>query len=256
MISVQCKGGREILTKSLVTDLYYPAGTYTFVVPDHVYEVDVFLVGGGSGGCNGAGGGGGYTKTFKADNIGVKHGNAIPVRPGESIEIIVGAGGEGQNSLAGNGGYSQFKNENYRADGGFIYKPNGLGYMGGDGGSAGAADLPNIGIYAGSDGSDGYNPNGYAKGDWKYADGARNGKGQGYTTRDFGDPNGPINAGGGSSGRSLQTGGLSNYSEGSGESKIGRGGGGYGGGGGGTANSSTGGKGGDGKVMVRYWKIE
>lgn len=47
---------------------FYPAGNYTWVVPDGCTEVDVFLVGGGGGsGYNGnaAGAGGGYTKTFK-----------------------------------------------------------------------------------------------------------------------------------------------------------------------------------------------
>lgn len=44
---------------------FYPAGNYTWIVPEGCREVDVFLVGGGGAGHNGSGGGGGYTKTFK-----------------------------------------------------------------------------------------------------------------------------------------------------------------------------------------------
>lgn len=68
---------------------FYPAGNYTWIVPDGCFLVDVFLVGGGGGGSS-AGGGGGYTKTFKSDNKGWKDGEAIAVKPGQSISITVG----------------------------------------------------------------------------------------------------------------------------------------------------------------------
>lgn len=41
---------------------FYPAGNYTWIVPEGCFSVDVFLVGGGGSGSS-AGGGGGYTKT-------------------------------------------------------------------------------------------------------------------------------------------------------------------------------------------------
>ena len=71
---------------------FYPAGNYTWIVPEGCFLVDVFLVGGGGGGSS-AGGGGGYTKTFKSDNKGWKDGEAIAVKPGQSISITVGKGG-------------------------------------------------------------------------------------------------------------------------------------------------------------------
>ncbi len=71
---------------------FYPAGNYTWIVPEGCFSVDVFLVGGGGSGSS-AGGGGGYTKTFKSDNKGWKDGEAIAVKPGQSISITVGKGG-------------------------------------------------------------------------------------------------------------------------------------------------------------------
>lgn len=37
---------------------FYPAGNYTWIVPDGCFLVDVFLVGGGGGGSSAGGGGG------------------------------------------------------------------------------------------------------------------------------------------------------------------------------------------------------
>lgn len=101
---------------------FYPAGNYTWVVPDGCFSVDVFLVGGGGSGSS-AGGGGGYTKTFKSDSKGWKDGEAIAVKPGQSISITVGKGGAEvyqaeQNSPGKDGGYSQFMSSSYRANGG------------------------------------------------------------------------------------------------------------------------------------------
>lgn len=80
------------------------------------------MVGGGGSGSS-AGGGGGYTKTFKSDNKGWKDGEAIAVKPGQSISITVGKGGAKvyqaeQNSPGKDGGYSQFMSSSYRANGG------------------------------------------------------------------------------------------------------------------------------------------
>src|SRR5699024_11842295 len=101
---------------------FYPAGNYTWVVPKGCFSVDVFLVGGGGGGSS-AGGGGGYTKTFKSDSKGWKDGEAIAVKPGQSISITVGKGGAKvyqaeQNYTTKDGGYSQFMSSSYRANGG------------------------------------------------------------------------------------------------------------------------------------------
>lgn len=238
---------RTIGSKKLVffQKRFYPAGNYTWTVPPGCMEVDVFLVGGGGGsGYNGnaAGAGGGYTKTFKKDTTGWKDGDAIPVTPGQAISIIVGAGG----NVRANGGYSQFLNTSYRANGGYTNNKgwdnsgNGMGYIGGNGGSGGGCD-EGMGA-TGAGGSDGGNGSAYLYGAYN------KGEGQGHTTRDFGEPTGKRNAGGGAGDRGTNNiGGASDYEEGSGNGGS-LGGGGYGGGAGATSL-----KGGDGTVLIRYW---
>lgn len=253
-------GNRE---KKLFIKRFFPAGTYTWVVPAGCTEVDVFLVGGGGSGRsngNGAGGGGGYTKTFKSDRSGWRDGDAIQVSPGQIINITVGAG-----STAGSqkqGGSSQFMNANYVAPGGYSVQ-NGTAqvgdfthYHGANGGSGGAGDIYNNTegkSKAGSDGGNGVSVT--------IASGLviRGGTGQGHTTRDFGEPNGNRNAGGGDSRRCIHGGGVSDYVEGSGgnatvkddtQNVYGVGGGGYGGG------AAPGSKGGDGTVLIRYYAYE
>lgn len=236
---------------------FYPAGNYTWVVPAGCTEVDVFLVGGGGGSGNGSGAGSGYTKTYKRNNIGIKQGSQISVTPGQEINIIVGKGGAGlYYGYPEKGGSSQFMNSSYRAEGG---NPSGNGllngenstggpYTGGNGGSGGSVDRPGKKFYAGSDGSDApgttdsngiYHPPGT-----KYG----GGKGQGYTTRDFGEPTGKRNAGGGGADRNRDggMGGESDYDEGCGIGLENRKSGGYGGGGCGSQ-----GTGGDGTVLIR-----
>lgn len=223
---------------------FYPAGNYTWIVPDGCTLVDVFLVGGGGSGSS-AGGGGGYTKTFKSDNKGWKDGEAIAVEPGQSISITVGKGGERvyqaeQNVPGKKGGSSQFMSSHYTAGGGKGADKR----KGGDGGSAGSSSYTQNGA------SDGGNTNGEENGVIR---------GQGHTTRDFGESDGKRNAGGGSgesnTGIAFE-GGISDYSEGSGTGGptrgSGKGGGGYGGGGGGVRYSMVyAGAGGDGTVLIR-----
>lgn len=154
------------------------------------------------------------------------------------------------------GGFSQFMNSSYRAEGG---NPSGNGllngenstggpYTGGNGGSGGSVDQSGDEFYAGSDGSDApgitdgngiYHPPGTKDG---------GGKGQGYTTRDFGEPTGKRNAGGGGADRNRDggMGGESDYDEGCGIGRGNRKSGGYGGGGCGSE-----GTGGDGTVLIR-----
>lgn len=247
---------------------FYPAGTYTWTVPEGVYSVDVFLVGAGGGsyvydyGISCGGGGGGYTKTYRGTGyvapssgtwIGTstegRDGDAIAVTPGQQINIIVGAG-----VSAGDGGYSQFMSSSYRANGGNKGRDADYGGNGGSGGS-GAYGYGDCG---GSDGSNGIGGSNY-------------GIGQGHTTRDFGEPTGLRNAGGGGRYNSMP-GGVSDYEEGtgykshlytyheSGNQYGGKPGGGYGGGAGSPVlDASVDNRknpisvpGGDGTVLVRY----
>lgn len=150
---------------------------------DEDLVVDLFMVGGG-GGANVGGGGSGYTKTVKK----------ITLRRGDRISVEIGAGGygvsySGSNNAAGSGGTTKFST--YEVAGG----KGALGYIGGDGGSGGGAgaNTYSSGVVSGSAGCDGGdggllstsvpNPAG--------------GKGQGTTTREFGEPGNPLHAGGG-----------------------------------------------------------
>lgn len=255
----------------LFTKRFFPAGTYTWVVPKGCTEVDVFLVGAG-GGCGvqitnfgfPGGAGGGFTKSYRGKgyvkpsagtwvgsyNEG-RDGDAITVYPGQQIQIVVGAGTPG-----GNGGFSQFMDSRFRAEGGYASTQFMIGSKGGSGGGTANDNGPNYGD-GGSDGSDGGN---------------NPGSGQGHTTRDFGEPDGKRNAGGGSSvydtTRGRNSPGKSDYTEGSGfdvggsheKWRPGLGGGGYGGGAG-TGNDGfpydiSAQKGGDGTVLIRYYAYE
>ena len=149
-------------------------------------------------------------------------------------------------------------NSRYQANGG--YSPSNASddssYMGGNGGSGGSADTNNVSgsqlNYAGSDGGSGN----IVVSNFGVA--LHGGTGQGHTTRDFGEPTGNRNAGGGDGRRCNYSKGVSDYAEGKGEDclssglngQYGTGGGGYGGGGG------AGGDGGDGTVLIRYYAYE
>lgn len=207
---------------------FLSSGVLTWLSEDT--EIDVFLVGGGGGGGN-TGGGGGYTKTQKN----------LKLTNSQRVSIEIGSGGSSGTS----GGASKF--------GTLI--ANG-GTNSGDGGSGGGEYGFNsaLGEVRGGDGgSDG-------------ADGGRGspsdgdiGRGQGSTTREFGEPGETLYSGGGggsASGNSenqatggnggngsplLATGGGSST-----YSASGKPGGGYGGGGGGYT-----GRGAQGIVIIR-----
>lgn len=239
---------------------FFPAGTYNWTVPAGCTSVDVFLVGGGGGGRNAIGGGGGYTKTFKSDTTGWRDGGAISVTPGQVIPIIVGKGGQGTNHTTQSrqqAGYSQFLNSNYRAEGGWsgYWLSSNNVYSGGDGGSGGGVEYRN-GNRPGSDGGD--------------ASASSGGKGQGHTTRDFGESTAIANAGGGSStdvgnttsGYAIGDGGNTTRNAPAGNETY-YGGAGYGGGGAGfsyngvsSSGTNTGGNGGDGTVLIRGYKYK
>lgn len=200
-------------TINIITEQFNTSTTW--VVPNGVHSVNVFLVGGGGGGSwatGGNGGGGGYTGTW-----------TINVSPGQKININVGAGGKkgyGYSSSSGeNGGSTSFGNLSVAGGNG------GLG-RGGNGGSGGGGggwwDYDNypynkyaIGGNGGSDGSDG-----------PYKEGISSGTGQHRSTRQFGQTNGILYAGGGGGG---------SYCDGSGNSYVG-----------GSAGSGGGGNGGNG----------
>lgn len=221
--------------------------------------VDVFLVGGGGGGAGdigsyhgGNGGGGGYTKTYKN----------ISLESNFTVKTQVGAGGAGgETGVAGSAGsMSYFISDTYSAQGGTGGGATGTDNKAGDGGSGGGVGgvtnggtKPTVG---GSDGSDST-----SNVSW-----ITPGKGQGTTTREFGETLGDLYAGGGTGGCLRYesdwctrypggaggggNGGGSDGAAGSGEENTG------GGGGGGTPAygkdfSRNGGNGGSGIVIIR-----
>lgn len=211
-------------------------------------KVDIFAVGGGGGGGNGndgsyggQGGGGGFTATVKAKSLAKN----VP------YTVTIGAGGAAHTP----GGASSF-GELCTAQGGW-YGANG-GDGGGAGGSGGGVPGSTANTWAkraggagGSDGSDGLTTNEIY---------TAVGKGQGTTTRAFGDADGELYAGGGGGGGTW--GAKSSGPGGAG----GAGGGGNGnkfrmdglpgetntgGGGGGGGGHNAGGAGGSGIVILR-----
>lgn len=171
--------------------------------------IDVFLVGGGGGGRHGytqkvgsattrsyggGGGGGGYTKTLS--NI---------ILTGDiSYTIVIGDGGNygssGNGKPGGNTSISDVTDcsVNGGNGGGNSSDTAAADYKGGDGGSGGGSGYSPFSVegqaygLGGSDGSDG--------------GGAVPGKGQGTTTREFGDPAATLYSTGGSGGDSTTSG--------------------------------------------------
>lgn len=137
-------------------------------------RVDAFLVGGGGGtapayptaGYSNSGAGGGYTATKKS----------LTVSANQNYTVAIGAGG----AAGTNGGTSSFLSASAAG-----------GKMGGDGGSGGGGSgsgdtwAGGQGGSNGSDGTQGYNPGG---------------KGQGSTTKEFGEASGIAYSGGGGGG--------------------------------------------------------
>lgn len=201
---------------------FLTSGTLTFT--KIATGIDVFCVGGGGNGGNecGGGGGGGYTKTS----------SFAPVKNTGYTITIGGARGNtsafGTTAEAGqNGGNDEGK--------------------GGDGGSGGGGgSYWGYGYNGGSDGSDGHVYSGTPA--------SHSGKGQGTTTREFGETSGTLYAGGGGcGGHEAAYGG-----DGGGGRGGSSGGSGYaggvntgGGGGGGGSSGGTGGAGGSGIVVIR-----
>lgn len=215
---------------------FLTSGTLTWLWEDT--EIDIFCVGAGAKGGN-WGGGGGRTATYKKQKI----------TRGQEIVVVIGA-------TAFTAGASSF--------GSFSAKGGGPGAEGGSGGGApwdifsGDVDeRPVKGGDGGSDGKDG--GSGYRTDEGTLA----GGKGQGTTTREFGEPDGGLYSGGGGGAASAQSGYTQGGLGGEGTPKLakdganysnpprsgGKAGGGYGGGGGGAA--ATGGAGAQGIVIIR-----
>lgn len=132
-----------------------------------VKEIDLFLVGGGSGGGKYSGGAGGFTKTVKK----------LTVEKGKSYTITVGAGG-GEHAAGGT--TSAFGSS---AAGGNASDASGNGANGGTGGGAWMCGA------GASDGNDAPDTSTHT-----------GGSGQGSTTREFGENSGTLYSGGGSAG--------------------------------------------------------
>ncbi len=188
------------------------------IFSDLVKSVDVFCVGGGGGSgaynnsgryeeCLGGGGGGGYTKTVLG----------LSVAAETAYTATIGSGGSGgmpnndstkyntaTQTMGSSGGTTSFltcsakggMGGNTASDGSFKFNRGGDGGSGGGGGASnpGSDDGNVTGGNGGSDGSDGqtetYGSNTYIEG----------GKGQGTTTRAFGESSGTLCAGGGAGG--------------------------------------------------------
>lgn len=199
--------------------------------------IEVFCVGGGGGGSNGdivviygGGGGGGYTNT-----------KTVLVQKDTDYEIVVGAG-SANNSRKSGGMSSAFGVQAVGGDGG-------LNMTGGNGGSGGGGgtrvrydtDDGTRAGYGGDGGSDGNNGSPGRDG-WQGNNGA-GGTGQGTTTREFGETEGELYAGGGA-GRGYHGSGTAGAGGGGGPSQSATNNTGGGGGG-------SGGNGGSGIVVIR-----
>lgn len=170
---------------------FLSSGTFT---PLTNMLVDVFLVGGGGGrgykGSDSSGwgdpgcGGGGYTTTSKS----------IVLTANNEYAIIVGNGGTTTTSSGKAGGTSTaFNQKALGGKYGYFYKNGGYSdYYGGDGGSGGTTLCGQNGASGGIDGGDGQKPSYVGQYTTHYL-----GKGQGTTTREFGESTGDLYASGG-----------------------------------------------------------
>ena len=223
-----------------------------FTVPAGVYTIQVFVVGGGGGGGGGdfyvsESSGGGYVKSGGGGGGGYTKYGTYNVTPGTQYAVVVGAGGAGgsSSSKGGDGGTSSF--------GSLLSASGGKGAVlqeGGNGGSGGG-----VGYYAYGSGSSSNQYNATAGGsngsDGGYSAGGTAGKGQGTTTRAFGETSGTLYAGGGGGGGSgTNSGGAGGGGNGSSDDSAATPGAVNTGGGGG--GGSTGASGGSGIVIVRW----
>lgn len=177
---------------------FLSSGVLTWLSEDT--EIDVFLVGGGAGGYSrksttdiGGGGGGGYTKTVKR----------LSVQKNQRIQITIGAGGSANND----GGATSFDSQSVNG---------GDGTYGGCGGGASSIvkqyGNKAVGGNGGSDGESG----GSAQVLIEEVMTSSGGRGQGSTTREFGDAGAELYSGGGGGAAAHHLGISENVSSGSG----------------------------------------
>lgn len=141
-------------------------------------EIDAFLLGGGASGGSqaGGGGGGGYTKTEPG----------VTITENEAIPVIIGAGGKGVlHPNCGNDGEATLFG-NISVAGGIGGNGWSCSKAGAGSGGSGGGCFNKSGAYGGSDGGNGFSSGSYA-----------GGTGQGSTTREFGEADGTLYAGGG-----------------------------------------------------------
>lgn len=185
--------------------------------------MDVFLVGGGGGSSYRGAGGGGYTKT-----------ETVQLSADTLYTIVIGAGGSGNT----NGGETSAFGITAAGGEGTAGSTGAKGGSGG--GGTGWGSYSGTGGNGGSDGNDG----GKGAGDQTSAAG---GTGQGTTTREFGETNGDLYAGGGGArGRATNgTGGSGGGGDATKNGEINTGGG----GGGVSGEAAT--SGGSGIIVIR-----
>ena len=159
--------------------IFFTESSSTFTVPRGVHKIDVFCVGGGGASTSfsvwAGGGGGGYTSTVLGASV----------TPGDTIPVVVGAGQINSSNFGTEGAIAPSSSIGSicSAAGGFSAYGSASRRFGGSGGSGG-------GTYGGNGGSDGSST----------IDSFGGGKGQGTTTRYFGESTGTLYAGGGGAG--------------------------------------------------------
>ena len=173
------------------------SGTIVFLEPK---VIDVFLVGGGGmGGFSGTtdssityaangGGGGGYTRTVRRVNA------------QGTYQITIGEGSRAPNTDGGSSAWGTVFTVPGGASAGNLStvptSSTGQGHPGGSGGGGCVISNSDYGT-GGSDGSNG--EQGF------YRSAINGGKGQNFTTREFGEASGKLYAGGGGGGRAMQS---------------------------------------------------
>ena len=182
--------GDYVVRKDGVVELL-TSGTIVFLEPK---VIDLFMVGGGGAGGSDArnsvvgcgGGGGGYTRTVRKVNV----------TPNENYTVAIGAGAEASKTVdkpvSGSTSFGEFS-----VAGGVsvqLNRSSSADYtVGGSGGSGGGN-----GLYSKSTGGEGGSDGG--NGGMGSATSGIPPTGQGFTTKEFGEPTGKLYAGGGGGG--------------------------------------------------------
>lgn len=182
--------GDYVVRKDGVVELL-TSGTIVFLEPK---VIDLFMVGGGGAGGSDArntvvgcgGGGGGYTRTVRKVNV----------TPNENYTVAIGAGAEASKTVdkpvSGSTSFGEFS-----AAGGVsvqLNRSSSADYTVGAGGGSGGGN----GLYSKSTGGEGGSDGG--NGGMGSATSGIPPTGQGFTTREFGEPTGKLYAGGGGGG--------------------------------------------------------